>query len=479
MSDQDLCYLTATEALALFKKKKLSPVELMQATIARAEKLQPKLKPFTYTYFDQALERAREAEAKYAKGARTGALEGLPIGIKDESFIAGQPTSFGSLITKDFVPGTTSVNNQRILKAGAIVHGRTATPEFSCASVTHSRAWGVTRNPWNPRYTPGGSSGGSGAALAAGVATLAMGSDIGGSIRIPASTTGTVGYKPPHGRNPDDAPFNLDPYCHTGPMARSVADAILLQNVICGPASNDIASLRPKLTLPTTYKPIRGWKIAYSFDLSTFEVDKEVVANTKAALRVFKSLGATVTEVDLKWGDLGWKTGINHLDHLFGASLAKLAKKHAKIMTWYALDFARAAKRSTPEKFLSAMEGAAKMYETFGPIFDQYDVFICPTTAVPAVKADFLAQKETLRINGKVSKMPPVLGWCMTTPFNTLSRCPVLSVPSGHAGNGVPTGIQIVGRSYSDASVFQAAMAYETALGGWYRDAKHRPNLKA
>jgi amidase len=287
-----------------------------------------------------------------------------------------------------------------------------------------------------------------------------------------------VGYKPPYGRNSDDPPFNLDPYCHTGPMTRSVADAILLQNVICGPSPTDIASLKPKLTLPTEYKPIKGWKIAYSMDLTCFEVDKEVVANTKAALDVFRSLGATVEEVDLKWGVAALETGLKHLDHLFGSFMAKMANKHAKKMTAYALDFAASARKSTAADFLSAMEGAAKMYETFGPMMEQHDIFICPTLALPAVSAEFLeVRNEHLKINGKVSKLNAVLGWCMTSPFNTLSRCPVLSVPSGHAKSRVPTGIQIIGRTYSDADVFQAATAFEAAVGGWYRDSAHRPKL--
>src|SRR5690606_34323438 len=141
----------------------------------------------------------------------------------------------------------TSPVNERILRAGGIVHARTATPEFSCAGICWSRLWGVTRNPWNHAYSPGGSSGGSGAVLAAGSAPLATGSDIGGSIRIPASLTGTVGFKPPYGRVPEEAPFNLDFYCHNGPMARTVADTILLQNVIAGPHNRDIATLRPRL----------------------------------------------------------------------------------------------------------------------------------------------------------------------------------------------------------------------------------------
>src|SRR5262245_3188381 len=339
--------MPAHEALASFRAKKLSPVDLMRAVVARAEKVNKKVNAFTFTHFDEAMAAARKAEAKYAKaGARLGALEGLPISVKDESFIKGKPTSFGSLIYKDFVPDSTSANNARILKAGGIVHARTATPEFSCSSATHTRLWGVTRNPWNRKFTPGGSSGGSGASLASGTCSVATGSDIAGSIRIPASCSGVVGFKPPYGRNPDDAPFNLDPYCHTGPLARTVADAILLQNVMCGPSPTDIASLRPKLRLPTSYKPIKGWRIAYSLDLGFYEVDKDVVANTKAALDVFRSLGATVEEVDLGWTIEVQKAAVDHLDHLFGNLMAGYAKKHRKLMTPYAVDFAKQGAKS-------------------------------------------------------------------------------------------------------------------------------------
>jgi Asp-tRNA(Asn)/Glu-tRNA(Gln) amidotransferase A subunit family amidase len=479
MSNDDLVYKTATEISALFRKRKLSPVEYMAAVIERAEKTQKKVNAFTFTHYDEAMDLAKQAEAKFMRrDARVGALEGLPIAVKDESWIAGKPTSYGSLtVGKDYVPDRTSANNERILKAGAIVHARTATPEFSCASFTHTRLWGVTRNPWNPRYTPGGSSGGSGAALAAGMAPLATGSDIGGSIRIPAGASGVVGYKPPYGRNPDDPPFNLDPYCHTGPMTRSIQDAILLQNVMCGPSPYDIASLRPKLRLPTDYKPIKGWKIAYSFDLGFFEVDKDVVANMKKALRVFKSLGATVEEVDLGWTREAIDTGMRHLEHLFGTQLSLTAKKHSKIMTTYARNFARKGAKSKASDFFKSMEGAARMYDTFGPMMEKYDVFICPTNAAPAVKADFDENKDVVRINGKISPLPKVLAWCMTTPFNTLSRCPVLAVPTGHAENGVPTSIQIIGRTYSDADVFRAGIAFETAIGGWYGSRKARPVL--
>jgi amidase len=476
MPDLDLCYLPASQAATLFRARKLSPVELMEAVIARAEAVDSGIRAFTYTHFDEAMDRARKAEAKFMKAsARARALEGLAIGIKDESYIKGKPTSTGSLIYKDFVADHTSPVNERILHAGGIVHARTATPEFCCAGYTNSRLWGVTSNPWNRRFTPGGSSGGSSASLAAGTSAIATGSDIGGSIRIPASTCGLVGYKPPYGRNPDDPPFNLDFYCHTGPLARTVADAILLQNVMSGPHPADISTLRPKLRLPETYKPIKGWKIAYSMDLGSYEVDREVMRNTHAALDVFRSLGATVEEVELGWNADVQKAALTYLEHLFGAWIAKILDEHADEMTTYARAFAEKGRESKSTDFVWSLEVASDMYKSFGPMMEEHDIFICPTTALPAVPADFDQSRDEVRINGRI--VDPMLGWVMTAPFNTLSRCPVITVPSGRANNGVPTGIQIVGRTYRDADVFRAAMAYETAAGPWFADAAGRPEL--
>ena len=476
MNDQELCYMPATEALRRFRDKSLSPVELMAAVIARSEAVQPAINAFTYTHFDEAMDFARQSEARYAKGDPVGELDGLPVAIKDESFIEGKPTSGGSLITKDQLGTFTSENNARILKAGGIVHARTATPEFSCAGHTWSRAWGVTRNPWNTEFSPGGSSGGSGASLAAGTAPIATGSDIGGSIRMPASKTGVVGYKPPYGRNPDDPPFNLDFYCHTGPMARTVRDAILLQNVMCGPSPTDIATLRPKLTLPTEHKPIKGCKIAYSMDLGFYPIDQEVRRNTLAALDVFRSLGATVEEVDVGWDREAFMAGMYYLAHLFGGYISSLLEEHGDQMTTYARAFAESGRNTTAAGFIGTYETANAMYRRLGPILEAHDVFICPTLAIPALPADFDSTKEpTITIDG--TEVPSSLGWSLTSPFNTLSRCPVLAVPSGHASNGVPTGIQIVGKTYCDEDVFQAGMAYEQAVGGWYAKPETRPAL--
>ncbi len=472
----DLCYMPAHEALARFRDRSLSPVELMSAVIARAEAAKDPVNAFTHTHFDEAMDLARKAEAKYARGGRPRALEGLPIGIKDENLIAGKPTSSGSLILKDFVADSTSINNERILGAGAIVLARTATPEFSAAGICWSRLWGVTRNPWNPALSPGGSSGGSAAALASGMVPLAMGSDIGGSIRIPASACGVVGYKPPYGRNSDDPPFNLDFFCHTGPLARTVRDAALLQNVVSGPHPKDITTLRPKLTLPLTGKSIKGWKIAYSPDLGLFEVDPEVRRNTEAALDVFRDLGAHVTEVKTGWGPEVFEACMTYLAHIFGAYIAGMLDEHADLMTPYVRQFAEMGRTSTARDYVQALEVIAASYAPMGAILEAHDILICPTLGLPAPPADFDSTKDEIRINGKL--VSPFLGWALTVPFNMLSRLPVLAVPSGRAANGVPTGIQIVGRSYCDRDVFQAGMAYEAALGGWFTTPGTRPKLK-
>ena len=287
----DTFYTSATKALKLFKEKKLSPVELMKAIIKRSEKINQKTNAFNFTFFDKAMDEAKKSEEKFFKNeSDILPLEGIPMAIKDEEDIKGQPNTNGSLILKDHIAEQTMVDVERILNSGAIVHARTTTPEFSTTSFTHSKIWGITRNPWNLDYTPGGSSGGSGAALASGCTTLATGSDIGGSIRIPSSACGLVGFKPPYGRNPQAAPFNHDQYCVVGPMARTVEDCALMQNVMSGPHKKDITSIKPKLLIPNKFENIKNWKIAYSMDLGYFEVDKEIQNNTFKAIEKFKDL---------------------------------------------------------------------------------------------------------------------------------------------------------------------------------------------
>lgn len=471
----DPAWLTATEALAAFAAKRLSPVELLDSVLARAEAAQPALNAFTFTRFDEARAEARASEARWARGAPAGPLDGLPVALKDESFVEGWPTSNGSLLMKDFVAPHTSPVNARLLEAGAIVHARTATPEFSCAGYTWSRLWGVTRNPWNPEFTPGGSSGGAGAALAAGMTTLATGSDIGGSIRIPASCSGVVGYKPPYGRNPEEPPFNLDFYCHTGPMARSIGDLALMQNVMCGPHPHDIASIWPKLTLPDRFEGVEGWRIALSMDLGSFTVREDVRRNTLAAAETFRALGATVEEIEIGWGDEVQQACADYLTHLFGGHIAGMLEAGADEMTTYARAFAQGSQNSTARDFVRTLEVAGAAWMKLGPLFERFDALICPTTAIPAVPADFDQSGGRVVIEGV--EVRPTLGWVMTTPFNMMSRCPVISVPTGFGTEGVPTGLQIVAPTWRDEVAFRAASAFEAAAGGWYRSAAARPRL--
>jgi amidase len=476
MSDDDLCYLPATALLKLFKARKLSPVELLTAFNKRADQMNPAINAFADRYDEEAMARARSAEARYAKQAKTKALEGIPLAVKDAQRVRGKRATHGSLIFKDATPDDHSDPMiARLEKAGANIFARTTTPEFCLTGACHSRIWGTTHNPWNVEYGPGGSSGGSGAALAAGLATLATGTDIGGSIRIPASACGVVGFKPPHGRNPDGPPANFDRFNHCGPMTRSVADAALMQNITSGPHPLDHDSLRARIKLPTEVKPIKGMKIAFSVNLGYVNVDPEVRKSTIAALDVFKSLGAIVEEVDLGWTRevdedcMHWYNMMH-----FGRQTIWHQKEHAHLMTDYALKFAEAAKRnSNMDDIHKPWARTHAMYQTLGPILAKYDVFICPTTNLPALKANHDPWDQSFTVNGK--KADPEYGWVMTHQFNMLHNLPVLSVPSGHALNSVPTGIQIVGASYDDTTVFRAALAYENALGGWYTKATSRP----
>jgi amidase len=458
----DLCYLAATRAVAMFRSRELSPVELVTALIERAERVNPLLNAFTSTFPERALAAARQAEA--AHGQASGAprpLEGVPLAIKDLHAIEGEITTHGSKVYAESRDTGTSPHVQRLLEAGAILWARTTSPEFGAAPVTWSRLWGVTRNPWNPAYSPGGSSGGAAAAVAAGMTTLADGSDYGGSIRIPASACGVFGYKPPWGRVPSEAPWNLDPYNHYGPITRTVADGALMQNVMSGVHPRDIASLREQVVIPPPdeLEGIRGWRIACSLDLGFFEVDHEVARNTRAALDVFRELGCRVDEVEL-----GWTSAVAAAIMARGGFLLHyrpLLARWRYELSDYIVEGIEAASRVTLEDRASVLEVQGEMYDRLGPILEEYDAFICPTLAAPSVSAAHSLTDPTFTINGK--PVDARRGWVMTYPFNMLSQLPVASVPSGFASTGVPTGIQIVGRSFDDLSVFRAAAAYERA----------------
>jgi aspartyl-tRNA(Asn)/glutamyl-tRNA(Gln) amidotransferase subunit A len=471
----DLHYLPAAEALRLFATRELSPVELVSAVIARAEGVEPVINAFAETRYEQALGEARQAEARYAgTGPAPRPLEGLPVAVKEEAPIAGQRNTLGSVPLRDVVADQTAVFVQRIIDAGGIVHARSTTPEFSCAPFTWSRLWGVTRNPWNRAFSPGGSSGGSAAALAAGSATLATGSDIGGSIRIPSSCCGVAGFKPPYGRVPEVEVFNLDHYCHEGPLARSVTDCALLQNVIAGPHHSDVASLRPKLDIPARLDPIAGLRIALSLDLGCYEVDADVIANTRAAAGRLRQAGATVEEVSLPW-DLATisRAARIHFGMIFGPSVREIYAAHAADLTSYARRFVAESDEIGKDDLVAGLALEAAIYAPLGRLLDDFDALICPTFAVPALPAEYDTDQPVL-VNG--APRGDWLDVLMTLPFNIASRCPVMSVPSGLSRDEVPTGLSVVGRTYDDVTVFRIAAAHEE-LFPWLDTSGRRPAL--
>jgi Asp-tRNA(Asn)/Glu-tRNA(Gln) amidotransferase A subunit family amidase len=420
------------------------------------------------------MDQARKAEAKYAQpNANIRPLEGLPIAVKDEMDIDGQPVTAGSLYLKDNVSTETHYSVERLLDAGAIVHARTTTPEFCCAGVTDSRIHGTTHTPWKQGFTSGGSSGGSGASLAAGSSPLATGSDIGGSIRIPAACCGVVGYKPPYGRNPDNTAFAFDMYAVVGPMGRTVSDTALMQNIMCGPHPLDNASIRPKYVLPEFYGDIKGLKIAWSMDLAFFEVDEHVRANTLRTLEVLRNLGAELVEVNFEWSAEADRATQNYLDHLFGDYINGYVESDPQLASPWALYCANASGKTTAADFYQSYEMQAHMSRHVGAIMEDCYAFICPTLNFHEIPAD-QNPKDDVIINGKV--VDPMYGWCMCHPFNMLGRLPVLSVPSGVGGNGLPTGVQIVARHLDDERVFRVGKALESAQP-WLDCTERRPQL--
>jgi amidase len=446
----------------MFRARKLSPVELMEAVIARAEVVEPTVNALCHRFFDQAIDQARKAEARYmGKSETPRPLEGIPTAFKEEEPIAGQPWTQGSLIYKDLVAEESSCFAQRVLDSGVIVHARSAAPEFSCAGFTHSRLWGITRNPWNPEYAVGGSSGGSGAALASGTATLATGSDIAGSIRIPASFNGVVGFKPPYGRVPQMPPYNLDTYCHCGPMARTVADCLLFENAMAGPHEGDVVSLRPKYELPERLADVKGMRIAVSTNLGDWPVDEEVARNTLERGANLRAQGAIVDEVDLHLPqDEIMRAAAIHFHIGFAADVAKHNEEHPDLVTEYAKEFPRwAAEKSEGGTLTEKLELEGRLYMRLSKVFDSYDALICPTNGTRGFKAGDDYAGHGLEVGGQTVEF--YLEALLTPPFNVFSRCPVLAVPSGFANNGVPTGIQIVGRTYDDVTPFRVGAACE------------------
>jgi Asp-tRNA(Asn)/Glu-tRNA(Gln) amidotransferase A subunit family amidase len=474
LTADDLCYLTAREALNHFARGSLSPVDLMSALLNRIEAVNPRINAFGDCYFDEAQAEAREAERRWRSGTAR-ALEGIPVAVKDAQNVAGQRTTYGSPAFGGNYARTSDPMIERLLASGAIIHARTTVSEFCMSGVCASPMWGTTRNPWNLAFSPGGSSGGSGAALAAGMAVLATGTDMGGSIRVPASACAVVGYKPPHGRNPDGHPFNLDRLNHCGALARSVGDIALVQNIVAGPHPKDGESLPDMLLYPEAPESIAGLRIAWSPDLSYRAVDPEVLANTERALRLLEQLGCTVQRVQPGWSDeiddiaADW-----YRQGPFGQMLLQALEHHAGLVSPDLQRLGRSweGKRAGVGHVLKLIE---VMSRRFDEIMQSHDVFICPTMSVAAVKADQSMWDADFKIDGR--RVDAEFGYSLTHQFNLLGHCPAISIPSGQTRLGLPTGLQIVGKPFDDLAVIRTACAFQTTAEPWFITQASRPDL--
>lgn len=463
MDDFELCYLPAQDVLVHFADGSLLPIELIDALARRTEAVGDAVNAFTVTHFERARDEARAAAQRWRDGTARP-LEGVPVAIKDSCEVAGDITTHGSKVYENHRPNRTHPGVARLLEAGAILIARTTMPEFGEAGNCYTPLWGVTRNPWNLNYGPGGSSSGAGAALAAGMTTIADGSDIGGSIRIPAACCNVLGYKAPYGRNPNAAIASFDPYQHYGPLARTVADIALMQNVISGVHVDDIGTLREELRLPLDPAPAKDWKIALSMDLGYFQVDPEVRRNTEAVAVALEAAGNTVEEVELGWTEEAFDAWL-----AVNATRGAAARKVGDFERWrphladYTVDMIEHGQGVGAEELVRALEVHVEMYARLAPMLEEYRVLICPTNAIPSVAADRSPLDLDFEIGGEKARPKIAAAWFMTYPFNMLSQLPVLSVPSGFAANGVPTGVQIVARSYDDLAVMRVARTLEEA----------------
>ncbi|WP_312875826.1 amidase [Arthrobacter terrae] len=459
----DLHYLDASTALAHFRSRTLSPVELMRAVISRTEALNPFINAFSETLFEQALTAARSAEAMYREGGNVPVLLGVPVAAKEKHAIRGRTLSQGLVAHQEAIANVSHPVIERIQRAGGIIHARTTTPEYSCATVTHSPLWGVTRNPWNTRYSPGGSSGGSAAAVAAGFSTLATASDIAGSTRLPASFTGTVGFKAPYGRIPGLAPLSADHYRGDGPLGRTVADTALLATVMSGRDDGDHASLAVQLTLPASYERVTGMRIALCLRLGDYRISPDIERNTRAVADALRQAGAVVEEIELPWRSQEIiETMFTHFGYLLGPAMADETAGAEDLLAPYTRRFmadARAA--AARHRYLDGIRSESRLQAQLSAAMTGFDALLCPASAVPALEADG-SYLEGIELDG----VPLEHYWQahMTAPFNIANRCPVLAVPSGMADCGIPTGVQIVGHPFDDVTVFRIGAAVEQLL---------------
>lgn len=467
----DIHTLSAAGLARRIREGERSPVEVVDALLDRIEARNDRTNAFVTVTGDRAREAAAEAEAAVEAGRPLGPLHGVPVAIKDLDDVAGVRTTSGSLLFEDRVAAENDPFVTRLEDAGAIVLGKTNTPEFGLGCTTDNRVFGPTGTPFAPELVAGGSSGGAGAALADRLVPLAQGSDTGGSIRTPASFCGVFGLKPSFGRVPrvgrPNAFGDHTPFSHTGPMARTVEDAALMLSVMAGPHPGDPFSLPDDDAdyVAATRRSVDGMKIAYSPDLGTYPVDPAVREVVDDAVHAFEETGATVERRDPEfdrdrheileafytYAKVGWESLFDALEAEHGFDLHGEDRERLRPVT---VETIFEAGPVTTREYKRADLTRTAVYDGIVKVLSEYDALVAPTLAVPP----FPHGEHPTEVDGV--EIEPLRGWVLTQPFN-FSGHPVASIPAGFTDDGLPVGMQLVGRRHADANVLAASAAFE------------------
>lgn len=446
----ELHYLSATELARLIRARQVSAVEVVQAHLDRIEQVNPHVNAIVTLVAEQALDAAEAADAREPDGP----LHGLPVAHKDLVDTAGIRTTYGSPLFARHVPDEDALIVRRLRAAGAITVGKTNTPEFGTGSHTVNEVFGATRNPYDPSKSAGGSSGGAAVALATGMVPLADGSDMGGSLRNPASFCNVVGLRPTPGRVPEISDTNAwYTLGVSGPMARTVEDVTLMFGAIAGFDRRSPYSIK-EVFAPEPEEGVAGLRVAWSPDLGGLPVDPRTAEVTATAPAVFERLGARVdqVELDLEGADDAFRTyrawnyalSFDDIDGL-GPNTAWNVEQGRKVT---GADLARAER------------ARSRLYQRMAAFFDTYDVLIAPVSQVPPFPIE---QRYVDEINGE--RLPDYLSWMRSAYWISVLHAPAASVPAGFTSDGLPVGVQIVGRPFEDARVLRVARAFEQATG--------------
>ncbi len=452
----DIAWMSAGELVAAYGTKSLSPVEVATTLLARIEKLDPHFNAFCLIDAETTLAQVKASEDRWHRRTPAGLLDGVPVAIKDLLITKAWPTLRGSETVDPAQPWDEDAPAvARLREHGAVLIGKTTTPEFGWKGTTDSSLMGITCNPWNTEKTPGGSSGGSSAALAAGFCPLAIGTDGGGSIRIPAGFTGTFGIKPSFGRVPA---FPISPFgtvAHVGPMSRNVEDSALLLSVIAEPDARDWYAMAVDGTQYTDGLDagIKGARIAFSPRLGyVTNIDPEVEALVAKAAKRFEDLGAHVEQIDPGNDDPSdifrtlWWAGAYF-------ALGSLPPEQLALVEPDLQDVVRQGAKFSLHEYLSAVKAREALGSQMGIFMRDFDFILTPTLATPAFDVD--------RIAPEGFEGDQWMGWTpFSYPFN-LTQQPAASINCGMTKDGLPVGLQIVGRMHDDAGVLRAAKAFE------------------